>query len=80
MSNEELAVAIRAGERDKLMELWGQVRRLVHDMAYKRPESHNGPGCHAGRSYASGLPGLPGGREAYDPSVGFRFPPTSLTR
>ena len=31
MSNEELAAAIRAGERDKLMELWGQVRRLVHD-------------------------------------------------
>ena len=33
MSNEELAVTIRAGEQDKLMELWGQVRRLVHDMA-----------------------------------------------
>ena len=29
MSNEELAVAIRAGERDKLMELWGQVRRFA---------------------------------------------------
>ena len=44
MSNEELAVAIRAGERDKLMELWGQVRRLVHDMAYKRLRATNGAG------------------------------------
>ncbi|MFR6177310.1 MAG: hypothetical protein ACLUKH_06980 [Flavonifractor plautii] len=44
MSNEELAAAIRAGERDKLMELWGQVRRLVHDMAYKRLRAQTGPG------------------------------------
>ena len=51
MSNEELAVAIRAGERDKLMELWGQVRRLVHDMAYKRLRATNGAGGEIGRAH-----------------------------
>ena len=29
MSNEELAAAIRAGERGRIMELWGQVRRFA---------------------------------------------------
>lgn len=35
MTNEELAVLIQSGERDKLLELWKQVRRFVHDRAYK---------------------------------------------
>lgn len=35
MTNEELAVLIQAGERDKLVELWSQVQRFVHDRAYK---------------------------------------------
>lgn len=30
MTNEELAAAIQAGDRDKLPELWEQVRRLVY--------------------------------------------------
>ena len=29
MSNEELAVLIKAGERDWLMELWEQVKDLI---------------------------------------------------
>ena len=33
MSNEELAVVIRAGKRDRLMELWGQVRRFALQQA-----------------------------------------------
>ena len=33
MSNEELAAAIQAGERDKIMELWGQVRRFALQQA-----------------------------------------------
>ena len=33
MSNEELVVVIRAGKRDRLMELWGQVRRFALQQA-----------------------------------------------
>ena len=33
MSNEELAVAIRAGKRDRLMELWAQGRRFALQQA-----------------------------------------------
>ena len=33
MSNEELAAAIRAGERGRIMELWGQVRRFALQQA-----------------------------------------------
>lgn len=33
MSNEELALQIRAGERDRLMELWAQVRRFALQQA-----------------------------------------------
>ena len=74
MSNEELAVAIRAGERDKLMELWGQVRRLVHDMAYKRLRATNGAGgVTLDDLMQAGFLGFPEAVRAYDPSAGFRF-------
>lgn len=33
MSNEELAAAIQAGERDRIMELWEQVRRFAFQQA-----------------------------------------------
>ena len=33
MSNEELAQAIKTGERDKLLSLWEQVRRFVYQQA-----------------------------------------------
>lgn len=33
MSNEELATLIQAGERDKLLELWGQIRRFALQQA-----------------------------------------------
>ena len=74
MSNEELAVAIRAGERDKLMELWGQVRRLVHDMAYKRLRATNGAGgVTLDDLMQAGFLGFLEAVRAYDPSAGFRF-------
>lgn len=74
MSNEELAVAIRAGERDKLMELWGQVRRLVHDMAYKRLRVTNGAGgVTLDDLMQAGFLGFLEAVRAYDPSAGFRF-------
>ena len=74
MSNEELAAAIRAGERDKLMELWGQVRRLVHDMAYKRLRATNGAGgVTLDDLMQAGFLGFLEAVRAYDPSAGFRF-------
>ena len=36
MSNEELAAAIRAGERGRIMELWGQIRRFALQQARRR--------------------------------------------
>ena len=33
MSNEELAQAIKTGERDKLLTLWEQVRRFAYQQA-----------------------------------------------
>lgn len=35
MTNEELARAIQGGDKDKLLELWGAVRRFAHDRAYR---------------------------------------------
>lgn len=35
MSNEELALQIRAGKRDRLMELWAQVRRFALQQAHR---------------------------------------------
>lgn len=74
MSNEELAAAIQAGERNKLMELWGQVRRLVHDMAYKRLRATNGAGGVAlDDLMQAGFLGFLEAVKAYDPAAGFRF-------
>ena len=74
MSNEELAAAIQSGERDKLMELWGQVRRLVHDMAYERLRATNGAGgVTLDDLMQAGFLGFLEAVRAYDPSAGFRF-------
>lgn len=35
MTNEELARAIQGGDKEKLLELWGAVRRFAHDRAYR---------------------------------------------
>lgn len=37
MTNEELAALIQAGDRDRLMELWQQVRRMVYKQAARLP-------------------------------------------
>ena len=74
MSNEELAAAIQSGERDKLMELWGQVRRLVHDMAYKRLRATNGAGgVTLDDLMQAGFLGFLEAVRAYDLAAGFRF-------
>ena len=42
MTNEELAVRIKQGERDKLEELWNQVERFIWKMANRRAYSLEG--------------------------------------
>lgn len=37
VTNEELAALIQAGDRDRLMELWQQVRRMVYKQAARLP-------------------------------------------
>lgn len=44
MSNEELAVAIQAGKRDKLPELWEQVKDFISMQAGKYARASNGYG------------------------------------
>ena len=74
MSNEDLVMLIQAGERDKLMELWGQVRRLVRDMAYKRLRATNGAGgVTMDDLMQAGFLGFLEAVRAYDPAAGFRF-------
>lgn len=56
------------------MELWGQVRRLVHDMAYKRLRATNGAGgVTLDDLMQAGFLGFLEAVRAYDPSAGFRF-------
>lgn len=42
MSNEELVALIQAGDRDKLVQLWGQVKRLVWKQANRWAAYGNG--------------------------------------
>ena len=44
MSNEELALRIQQGERDKLGELWGQVEKFVSMRRAKWPGTWDGFG------------------------------------
>mgnify|MGYP000139200762 CR=1 FL=1 len=70
MSNEELAAAIQAGERDKLGELWAQVERFVRRQAYRR--ATDGAVDHEDL-YQSGFLALVKAAESYDPSRGMSF-------
>lgn len=44
MTNEELAVLIQNGERDKLLELWEQVQRFIRKQANRRAFALDGAG------------------------------------
>ena len=44
MTNEELAKEIQSGDRDKLLDLWAQVKRFAHNWAYKWTVALNGRG------------------------------------
>lgn len=74
MSNEDLAVKIKAGERELLGELWAQVERFVRQQA-GRVFRALGPGAPVTQEdlYQSGYLALVAAVEGYDPNRGMSF-------
>lgn len=68
MSNEELALRIQQGERDKLGELWGQVEKFVSMRAGKMARHLDGfGGVTEDDLYQAGFLALVEAVETYDP-------------
>lgn len=73
-TNEELAVMIQNGERDKLPELWDQVERFVRFKAVRRSRSLDGFGGVTWEDlYQSGYLALVAAVITYDPKQGKSF-------
>lgn len=73
-TNEELAVMIQNGERDKLPELWAQVERFVRRQAYRRINQAGGFGGTTWEDlYQSGYIALVSAADSYNPSQGMAF-------
>lgn len=71
MSNEELAVMIQSGERDKLPELWKQVKRFVWKQANRWAAAVGATsGATAEDFYQSGFLALVDAVERFEPSAG----------
>lgn len=70
MTNEELAAAIRRGEREKLADLWAQVERFVWRMANRRPDTG---AVDREDLYQSGYLALVAAVDSYDPERGAPF-------
>ena len=74
MSNEELAVLIRAGEREYLPQLWGQVERFVAKQASRRMTATGGfGGVEFGDLYNAGYLALVSAVDSFDPEAGRSF-------
>ena len=74
MTNEELAVLIQSGERDKLAELWAQVERFVAVQAHKRLVLSAGlGGVEFGDLYNAGYLALVAAVDSFDPGAGCSF-------
>ena len=74
MTNEELAAAIRRGERERISELWAQVERFVRRYAHRMETLASGlVGADAEDLYQSGYFALLAAVETYDPSKGRSF-------
>lgn len=74
MTNEELAVAIQAGEKDRLPELWDQVKDFISMQAGKRAFSLNGYGGVTEEDlFQSGYFALLMAVESFDPDAGMSF-------
>ena len=74
MTNEELAVLIQGGERDKLVELWAQVERFVAQQARRRLVLSAGlGGVELGDLYNAGYLALVAAADSFDPETGGSF-------
>lgn len=74
MSNEELAVEVKAGNRERLPELWEQVRRFVWREALRRVDLSGGMGgVTAEDLYQSGFLALAAAVDTFDPAAGRSF-------
>lgn len=74
MSNEELAVLIQTGARDKLPELWEQVERFVAVQARRQIRILKGiGGVESEDLYQSGYIALVAAADSYDPAAGRSF-------
>lgn len=74
MSNEELALRIQQGERNKLGELWGQVEKFVSMRAGKMARHLGGFGGVTEEDlYQAGFLALVEAVETYDPGAGASF-------
>lgn len=74
MSNEELAVLVQQGERDRILELWEQVRPLVTKLAWKRYRATDGFGGVTPEDLTqAGFLGFLAAVDAFDPESGYGF-------
>lgn len=74
MTNEELAVRIKAGERDRLLELWGQVRDLIAWYAVRRYHAAPGlGGVEVDDLIQAGFIAMVEAVESFDPGAGCKF-------
>lgn len=74
MSNEELAARIKDGERDKLLELWEQVRNLIARLSIRRYILTDGlGGVEVDDLIQSGYIAMVNAVEDFDPGAGYKF-------
>lgn len=74
MSNEELAAAVQAGDREKLLPLWEQVERFISQQAGRRFRALGGfGGVTAEDLYQSGFLALVAAVDSFDPAAGMSF-------
>lgn len=72
MSNEELAVLVQAGERERLVELWGQTRRLVLKKACRWVVYRSG-GAELEDLEQAGFIAVLRAADSFDPAAGCQF-------
>lgn len=74
MTNEELAMLVQSGERDKLAELWEQTEKFVAMKARKQARALEGfGGVDAEDLYQSGYLALVVAADTYNPTAGRSF-------
>lgn len=74
MTNEELAVLIQSGERDRLPELWDQVEKLVARKAKHWMALYGGfGGVTFDDLYNSGYMAMVAAVDSFDPATGYKF-------